>query len=196
MIRLTLKSALKSLKLNESTISMVLGAIVIVVVGLLVVNYFKGLDEGNTLPTGEQTESSEGPTVTREGQTYHVVQPNDNLWRIAERYYDSGYNWVDIAQANGLEHPGVIEVGQELSIPNVEPKQETVTVASSNVLGNSMANASPISGATYQVIAGDNLWEIAVRAYGDGYRWVDIAKDNELVHPGIIHPGNILSLPR
>jgi len=174
VIKLTLKSTLKSIKLNESTISMVLGAIVIIVVGLLVVNYFKGLDQGTTLPTGEQTEVVQGPTISREGQTYHVVQANDNLWKIAERYYDSGYNWV----------------------PNVPPRQTTVVLSSNTTIEEPTGNMNPISGATYEVVAGDNLWEIAVRAYGDGYRWVDIARENNLVNPNIIHPGNILSLPR
>lgn len=192
---MTLKSALKSLKLNESTISMALGAIVIVVVGLLVVNYFKGLDEGTTLPSGEQTEIAEGPTITRSGQTYHVIQANDNLWKIAERYYDSGYNWVDIASANNVTKPGFISAGQELVIPDVAPKLATVTVTSAT-LGDSTQSTLPISGGTYEVAKGDNLWNIAVRAYQDGYRWVDIAKENDLLNPGIIHPGNVLRLPR
>lgn len=175
---------------------MFLGAIVIVVVGLLVVNYFRGLDEGTTLPSGEQAEMQEGPTITKDGQTYHVVQANDSLWKIAERYYDSGYNWVDIAQANGLGNPGVIEKGQELVIPEVEPKKPTIAMTGSTVLGNSSENMQPISGSTYEVVKGDNLWEIAVRAYGDGYRWVDIARENKLVNPGLIHPGNVFTLPR
>lgn len=193
---MTLQSALKSLKLNESTISMALGAIVIVVVGLLVVNYFKGLDEGATLPTGEQTEMTEGPTITRSGQTYHVIQANDNLWKIAERYYDSGYNWVDIASANNLSNPGFIATGQELVIPDVTPKLATVEVTTTSTLGDSTQSTLPISGATYEVVKGDNLWNIAVRTYQDGYRWVEIAKENDLLNPGLIHPGNVLRLPR
>jgi putative chitinase len=196
VIKLTLKSTLKSIKLNESTISMVLGAIVIIVVGLLVVNYFKGLDEGTTLPTGEQTEAVQGPTVTREGQTYHIVQANDNLWRIAERYFNSGYNWVDIASANNLNNPGFLSTGEELIIPKVVSRQPTVELASNSTLGNSTVNINPISGATYEVVTGDNLWDIAVRAYSDGYRWTDIARENNLENPSLIHPGNVLSLPR
>ncbi len=192
---MNLKSLLKRLKLNESTISMILGAIVIVVVGLLVVNYFKGLDTGTTLPVGEQTEI-EGPTVTRGGETFHVVQAGENLWKIAERYYDSGYNWVDIASANNLSNPGVVELGQELSIPGVESKTPTVTVATTNILGDSAGSAGAIVDATYTVARGDSLWSIAIRAYGDGYRWVDIARENDLTNPSIIHSGNVLTLPR
>ena len=56
-----LKSILKAFKLHESTISMILGAIVIVTLGFIVVNYFKGLDNGTTLP-GAGVEDSQ-PTV-------------------------------------------------------------------------------------------------------------------------------------
>jgi len=193
---LNLKSILKSLKLNESTISMVLGAIVIVVVGVLVLNYFRGREPGTTLPEGEVTETQEGPTVIRNGKTVHIVQPGDNLWRIAERYYDSGYNWVDVASANNLANPGLIESGQELAIPDVEPKLATVATAETGVLGDSEDLSNAISGATYEVSPGDHLWGIAVRAYGDGYRWVDISTENDLENPNLIHAGNVLTLPR
>lgn len=168
---------------------MLLGAIVILVVGVLVVNYFRGLETGTTLPRGQQVE---GPTITRDGQTIHVVQIGDNLWKVAERYYDSGYNWTDIAEENNLVNANQIEVGQELIIPGVAPKQATVSVAT-EILERQV---DPISGATYTVTPGDSLWNIAVRTYGDGYRWVDIASENNLVNPDLIHAGNVLVLPR
>ena len=186
---MNLKSILKTVKLNESSISMILGAIVVIIVGVLVFNYFKGLETGTTLPSSKQIEEM-GPTVTRDGKTFHVVQSNDSLWKIAERYYDSGYNWVDIAAANELDNPGLIEMGQELYVPDVEPKQPTVAV-----IGIS-ENVPAISGTTYTVVKGDNLWNIAVGAYGDGYKWQDIAKENNLVNPNIIHSGNVFTLPQ
>jgi len=187
---LNLKSILKSLKLHESTISMVLGGIVIVVVGILVVNFFKDIETGTTLPAGQETQ--EGPTITKDGKTVHIVQPGDSLWTVAERYYDSGYNWVDIAAENDIINPELIDMGQELVIPNVEPKEATVKIAQ-EILDQQI---QPISGATYTVVLRDNLWNIAIRAYGDGYRWTDIATENDLVNPNIIHTGNVLVLPR
>lgn len=56
--------------------------------------------------------------------------------------------------------------------------------------------AEKISGDNYTVTSGEYLWEIAVRAYGDGYKWVDIARANNLNNPDVIHVGNKLVLPR
>ena len=184
---MNLKSILKALKLNESTISMVLGALVIVVVGVLVINYFKGKETGTTLPTGVTTER-ESLSLPRT----HTVVAGETLWSISERYYDSGYNWVDIAKENDLANAGLIEVGQKLSVPDVPAK--AVTVSEGKVV--SETSGSAISGSTYEVVKGDSLWDISVRAYGDGYRWVEVAKENKLANPNIIHAGNILILPR
>ena len=153
---------------------MVLGAIVIVVVAVLVVNYFK--DRGTTIPG-----------LSEEGRT-HTVAQGETLWSISEKYYGSGFNWVDISNANSLDNPGAIEAGQTLTIPDVTPKLATAVEPASDT--------NTISGATYEVVRGDSLWKIAVRAYGDGYRWVEIASENHLANPDLIHAGNILVLPR
>jgi nucleoid-associated protein YgaU len=134
------------------------------------------------------TENGEGGVFT-EART-HTVEKGETLWSIAEYYFQSGYNWIDIAQANKLQNPGQIEVGQQIFIPNVQPKQITIKTPTT------IAQTNPITGATYTVVKGDNLWKIAVRAYGDGYKWVDIAKENSLENPDLIFAGNTLSLPR
>ena len=158
---------------------MVLGAVVIVIVGVLIVNYFKDKSTG-TIPANSIA------TSTKE----HVVVKGETLWSVAEDSFGSGYNWVDIKTANNLKTE-TIEVGQELIIPEVSPRQPTSTTKATAI-----SQASPITGNTYIVVKGDCLWNIAVRAYGDGYKWVGIAKANKLVNPGIIHSGNILTLPR
>lgn len=73
----------------------------------------------------------------------------------------------------------------------------TPTVAKAPVKAAQQVPAGEkISGRTYTVVRGDNLWNIAVRAYGDGYRWVDIARENKLANPDLIHSGNKFTLPR
>jgi len=184
---LNLKNILKSLKLHESTISTVLGAIVVIVLGVTIINYFKTDKPDLTVP-GATTEHGQPKLVTGEGSVDYIVGMNESLWDIAEAQYGSGYNWVDIAKANNLVNPDLLIEGQVLTIPDVETKLATIEETTDVV--------EAISGATYTVETGDNLWDIAVRAYGDGYKWVDIASDNNLTNPDIIHVGNILTLPR
>ena len=188
---MNLKGILKALKLNESTLSMVLGALVILVIGVLVINYFRNLDKGEVSEGTTTTTETPQPRVIRgEGSVTYTVLAGETLWAIAEKQYGSGYNWVDIATENNLANAGLIETGQVLTIPDVEPKKLT---AKEVLVEEELA---PISGATYTVLHGDSLWKIAVRAYGDGYKWVDIAQENQLVNPNIIHAGNVLTLPR
>jgi nucleoid-associated protein YgaU len=181
---LNLKKFLKNLKLNEESISMVLGALVIVIVGILIVNYFKD-KRSQTLP--------EALTTTNQTQigTTHKVVKGESLWSISEDVYGSGYNWTDVKKANNLKSDN-IEVGQELTLPDVSAKEPTATKKVTAIA----ADSQTISGDSYTVVHGDNLWNVAVRAYGDGYKWVSIAKANGLKNPNVIHPGNILVLPR
>ena len=48
------------------------------------------------------------------GETTYVVQPGDNLFRIALRY---GMSHTYLAQYNGIANPALIRVGQVLRIP-------------------------------------------------------------------------------
>ncbi|QQS38540.1 LysM peptidoglycan-binding domain-containing protein [Candidatus Woesebacteria bacterium] len=237
-----MKSFLKKIKLNESTISMGLGTIVIIIVGVLVVNYFKTIETPSVLPQDElEITTNELETPTNQ----HTVVAGEDLWKISENYYGTGYNWTDIAQANNLTSPGSIKEGQVLTLPNTEPKligseladNQNVTVIPTNTMetqplvtlveitptnepdrgtllseaasdevvdttinadetGESDMPSDKIEGETYTVVRGDNLWKIAERAYGDGYKWVDIAKANKLVNPSIIHAGNVFVIPR
>ncbi|WKZ25881.1 MAG: LysM peptidoglycan-binding domain-containing protein [bacterium] len=174
-LKFNLKKTLKAIKLNESSISMVLGLIVVLIVGSLTVKYLR--NDSGRIPEELLNNSIESTTKK------HTVAKGENLWILAENYYGDGFKWVDIATENKLENASVIEEGQELIIPNLEIAEVEQT-------------ENAITSATYEVVKGDSLWDISVRAYGDGYRWADIAKANNIANPNIIHSGNILVLPR
>ena len=180
---MNLKSILKILKINESAISVVLGSIVIIVVGLFVINYFRNLEPGVALPDGINTENIALPTT-------HTVAKGETLWSISEKYYKTGYNWVDIAKENGLKNANQVTVGQELKIP----KTPVIVVEQPKVAEK--PTLPTIEGDSYAVVKGDHLWSIAVRAYGDGYKWVEIAKANEIARPNYIEVGQVLKLRR
>ncbi|MEK7605500.1 MAG: LysM peptidoglycan-binding domain-containing protein [Patescibacteria group bacterium] len=152
-------------------------------------------------PTVAQTKPTLTPKVTsvpekpRAGSETYTIKPGDDLWHIAESKYHDGYKWTLIAQANKLDNPGLINAGNKLVLPVVSQTEKPSTQ-----LGGPTATAPPggssITAKTYTVVHGDTLWDIAVRAYGNGYRWVEIAKANKLSNPELIHSGNILSIPR
>jgi nucleoid-associated protein YgaU len=139
-----------------------------------------------------QAPNQSNQPAVKGGKTYTVVA-GDTLWSIAEKFYKSGYNWVDIAKANNVANPGVITSGTHLAIPNVQPKLATVQT---NTKPQDTTYGPKISGTTYTVQKGDHLWGIAVRAYNDGYRWVEIARVNNILTPGTIYSGTVLKLPR
>ena len=183
-MKFDLKKLLKTIKLNEENISMVLGAIVLVIVGILIANYFKDKKSGSIPANSTQASAT----------SEHIVVQGETLWSIAEDSFGSGYNWTDIKSANNLESEN-IEVGQKLVIPdNTEPKEPTTTIEVSQTIVSEETNT--IIGETYTVVKGDSLWNIAVRAYGDGFKWSEIAKANKLTNPNVIHSGNVLVLPR
>lgn len=191
-----LKQTLKSLKLNESRISMILGAVVVLVIGSLAINYFKGRglkNENKTSSTSVTTEDAFSLTQN-DNQKKHTVSKGESLWTISEKYYNSGFSWTAIAKENNLENPGVVEVGQTLIIPQIKSQEKTADTSVKTAVSSEEAGA--ISQTQYTIEKGDSLWKIAVRAYGDGYKWVEIAKENKLKNPNIIHPKNILVLPR
>jgi nucleoid-associated protein YgaU len=123
------------------------------------------------------------------------VEKGDSLWKIAEKQYGSGYNWVDIAKENNLTNANQLNEGQELKMPKTAVK-EIVKVAT--IESPVVPTETKIEGDSYTVVKGDHLWSIAVRAYGDGYKWTEIAKVNEvnMSTANYIEVGQVLKLPR
>ena len=67
---------------------------------------------------GTATAVSTTAAVSTNANTY-VVQPRDNLWKIAKKVYGQGFAWRKIfdANSNTVSNPGNIHVGQVLLIP-------------------------------------------------------------------------------
>lgn len=203
-----IKQFLKTIKMNESMLSIIFGMITVVLIGILVFRMYKGGDAEIT-DTGENTEQSEsmekvgdvtvevkdtGEKYVKDQPETYTVEAGDHLWKIAEKVYGSGYNWVDIAQENNLTNPGVVTVGEELKLPKVPVKEVKKMTADAPKMEEEVSNK--IEGDSYTVVKGDNLWDISVRAYGDGYKWVEVAKYNDMSNPGYIEVDQVIKLPR
>lgn len=200
-----LKNFLKTIKLSENSISMILGALVLLSLTLFTVNYVR--NRAAPIEYQKQAQITEEAAKTESLSQKHKVEKGETLWSIAEKYYKSGYNFVDIQQTNKIVNAGQLEVGQELTIPDVEAKKTTVASLQGDYLEAQNAQGSPrqadstqtpttIQGDTYTVVKGDNLWEISVRAYGDGYKWVEVARNNKLKNPDIIYVDQEIKLQR
>lgn len=200
-----IKQFLKTMKMNESMLSMLFGVVTVVLVGVLVFRLYQSnkpeiTDEAEKDQMEQPTEKvgevevmvdleTGDKTPAKLAETY-VVKEGDSLWKIAEANYGSGYNWVDIASANELNNPGVLNAGQELKLPKTKVIEvKTPTQLAQEAMGK-------IEGDKYTVEKGDNLWEIAVRAYADGYRYPEIAEANEIANPNVIEVGQELKIPR
>lgn len=57
------------------------------------------------------------------------------------------------------------------------------------------SNSSTSSQRYYTVVKGDTLWGIAKRYYGNGSRYPEIARANNIANPDIIHIGQKLLIP-
>jgi LysM repeat protein len=111
------------------------------------------------------TQPGSGQTVT------HVVQPGENLFRIALKYSTT----VEaISAANGIVNPALIYVGQELTIPTG-------------------GTTPPPSGGSYHIVQpGETLSGIALR-YGTT-PWA-IAAANGISNINYIYVGQTLRIP-
>lgn len=208
----TLKKILKTIHLNESTISTALGAVVVLVVGVLIFNYIKQTqtnpeitqeaisDEIQKIGDVEVEQTEEGKLVPKDLPESYEVKQGESLWKISEAQYGSGYNWTDIAKANNIQNPDYLEAEQKISLPKVEVKvlaqKEEVQNKQPEEQKTYVQQTDTISGDSYKTQAGDSLWKIAVRAYQDGYKWPEITKANNLANPDYLEVGQELKLPR
>jgi len=189
------KNFFSKIKWDESYVSLLIGLIVVVAIAALGIFFARSQKTTQTSSTqfNPSLQIQEDKTVGGNNQNSkktYTIKPGDNLWSISENFYKSGYNWVDIAKANNIEDPGMIFAGNKLIIPKVEPKNITVTIEQKQEASKSIA------GNSYTIEKGDNLWDIAVRAYGDGYSWTRIEQANSLSNPNLIFSGNVLKIPR
>lgn len=176
---------------NQSKVSMVLGVLIVLVLGILVFNYFNK----NTADLGPaQTIEQQGDVSLENLPGKYTVKEGDTLFLIAEKYYQDGYKYADIAKANNLTDVNAIETGQVLEIPKIS--QEVVAEDFGTGGGDTTIWGSRISGNTYTVVEDDWLSKIAGRAYGDIYAYQKIADANNIQNPDLIEVGMVLTIPR
>ncbi len=136
-----------------------------------------------TTPLEEPTEvvtteapTEEAPAVSGEPTTY-VVQPGDNLFRIALRHNTTVQA---VAQANNITNPSLIYVGQTLTIPGSDqapstPPPSTDTCSTIHVVQPS-----------------ENLFRIGLRY---NYSQYYLAQVNGISNPSLVYVGQEICIP-
>lgn len=186
---------------NQSRLNMVLGALIVLVVGILIFNYFNR--SKSDLGPAQSTTQEQQDVAAENLPGKYTVKEDDTLFIIAAKYYQDGYKYTEIAKANNILDPNTVVVGQVLDIPKLENAQATVIATETPAPSASPSiNPTPtdwgpkIVENTYTVVEGDWLSTIAARAYGDIYTYQKIADANHISNPDLIEPGQILTLPR
>lgn len=189
---------LSKFRWGESYKSLFLGLIVVAVAAIIVFSLGRNNQNKQTSSTQDGPVGEKGKTENvdkdSKAQKTYIVKKGDYLWSISEAMYKSGYYWVEIARVNNLANPGLIYSGDKLIIPRIKTETKTSPIDKNGQ--NDATNTNLIKGDSYKVVKGDSLWNVAIRAYGDGYKWVDIARENKLANPDLIFSGNDLKLPR
>ncbi len=206
---------------RQSLISLVLGVLIVVVLGVLLFNYFNNKQTGDLGPSQQAQNNQDVKKENLPGS--YTVKEGDTLFTIAEDYYDDGYKFTVLAEENKLSDVNLLTVGQVLTIPKLDspspsPTSEATPSPSSTVMPTASPSQMPvptpdekggqggainqtvwgekIDGATYTVVEGDWLSKISGRAYGDIYAFDKIAKANNISDPNLIETGTVLKIPR
>ena len=161
-----------------------MGAVIVVVLGLLTANYFSRQGQISTgIQTPSEIQIQETQKNTR--QQEYKVQKGDNLSQISEKFYGTQENWPVLANINNIQNPDLIFADASIKIP---PKQEVETLK------------PQVLATKYQVQAGDTLFGIAQKVYGDGDKWHLLDQANKVGRlPNgnpLIFSGNPLVIPR
>lgn len=175
----TIRRKIDSFKLQESYAGLVLGAIVVVILGLLIANYF--VKSRGQIGIGENTTQSSAQNVP---ETYKVAQ-GESLSIISDKFYGSLDYWPVLAKVNNVSNPNLIYAESEITVPSKEE---------ADIIRNEMTATS------YEVAQGDTLFTIAEKMYGDGTNWTLIDRANNVGRlPNgnpLIFAGSTLSIPR
>ncbi len=127
-----------------------------------------------------EPEATEVVTATQaptDGSTY-VVQPGDNLFRIALRY---GLTTQQLATANRITNPSLIYVGQVLTIPTAGSTPQPTSTPPPATTSD-----------TYTVQPGDTLSRLAIRF---GTTITELLRINNIANPNIIFVGQTINIP-
>jgi nucleoid-associated protein YgaU len=120
-----------SFQKNQSFFNIVLGGLIVVVLGVLLFNYFNRPEEELAGPA-QQTEIAEdenGDVKKENLPGNYTVKEGDTLFSIAQNYFDDGYKYVELVKTNNLANENSLVVGQVITIPKIGDDGQAVAQA-------------------------------------------------------------------
>lgn len=139
---------------QESYASLILGAIIVIILGLLVANFLTRRGQ-QQIDGGEQVSQPTQQEIGTAGGEYKTVA-GDSLSAISQKFYQTEEFWPQLAQANKIANPNVLFVDLSLKIP---AKSEVESLRGQQVA------------TTYNVASGETFFTIAEKVYRDGSKW-------------------------
>jgi LysM repeat protein len=117
---------------------------------------------GGTTTNNPAPGATAAPTVAPTAVTgfSYVVQPGDNYYRIARRF---GVTVQSILSANHVTNPNLLYAGTVLIIPGVSGPVATPPPSGPGATPVPTQVTAPAGAITYVVVAGDNLYRLALR---------------------------------
>ena len=115
----------------------------------------------------------------------HKVQSNDDLRKIAKKYYGDVSKWLLIFNANQdkIHDRNSLKIGTELIIPEEKTssqKTKTETTTSSLSQVTEVENTTQ-TGKKHTVQQTDSLYKLAVKYYNNGTKWNKILETNKKI---------------
>lgn len=136
---------------NQSYLNLILGGLIVIVVGILVFNYFNK-PSGNVGPSDTTGNTDEIGDVSKENLPgNYTVKAADTLFSIAQNYYGDGNKYPQIMKANQLTNENLISEGQTLIIPKPDEElaqtQPSASPSSPDVTSQPEASQTPTQNA-------------------------------------------------
>lgn len=202
---------------DDSLISLGLGALVVVVSGILLYNFFSTTSQdlltdisANMQQTGQNEESQVSSTMTEEANVV-VVTPEAQAMLPSP-----SATAVVIAQvtakpaATATQAPVAIVTSTPAPVAQVTVTPLPVAQVTSTLIPVAQATNNPapstvaaVSGNEYNTVRdnhtvsrGETLWALAERYYGNGFEWKQIAQANNISNARSLEVGTEIAIPR
>lgn len=128
----------------------------------------------------------------------YIVKSGDSWWGISEKFLGSGIRMNELAIYNNKTTKTMLHPGDRIKIPGKysENNNTNSTTTSKPTTTKPVITGYDEENGTYTVQAGDGWWRIAAKTMGSGLKMYSLAKYNNMTISTMLHPGNVIRIPK